>query len=429
VKTRTNRMARCLMLGCLAIGSWQVACAEVVLIKPDRVFTADDRIAHEGWAVLVADGRIQAVGPDLKATSDARIVRLAGATLTPGLMDIHSHLFLHPYGETLWDDQVLKESLVERVLRASRHARLTLEAGFTTLRDLGTEGAGNADVYLKRSIDSGIAVGPRLQVVTRAIVASGAYGPARRAYAIPDLPQGAEEISGVDAMIAAVRRQAAAGADWIKVYADFQIGPQGQTLPALTAEELRAAVTMAHGLGRKVAAHAESDEGVRRAIEAGVDTIEHGKGASEATFRLMASKKVAYVPTLTEVEYYGIYFEHYKQGTVPVTPDMAASERAFRLARSAGVVIASGSDVGVFPHGENGRELVKMVEYGMPAPDALIAATATDADVLGQGMRLGKIRVGYEADLAAFEGDPTQDIRAVLKPVFVMKGGTVVKAL
>ena len=272
---------------------------DAILLRPDQVFTAEDSTVHPGWEVLVEGNLIKAVGPGLAAPNGSRIIRLPGTTLLPGLMDIHSHLFLHPYNEKSWDDQVLKEPFAYRVLLAGAHARATLNNGFTTLRDLGTEGASNGDVYLKRAINDGIVAGPRLQVATRAIVALGAYGPVRRDYAVPDLPQGAEEVSGIDQIVVAVRHQAAAGADWIKLYADYEIGPDGDTRPAFTEAELNAAVEVAHMLGRKVAAHATSDEGMRRAAMAGVDTIEHGFGGSEQIFRLMAAKGIAYVPTLT----------------------------------------------------------------------------------------------------------------------------------
>jgi imidazolonepropionase-like amidohydrolase len=402
--------------------------AETLLLKPDRVFTAEDRMAHPGWSVLVEGDRIAAVGPNLAAPAGARVLNLPGTTLIPGLIEAHGHLFLHPYNEVVWDDQVLKEPLAYRTARAVTHARDTLEAGFTTERDLGTEGAANADVGLKRAIDEGLVPGPRMLVATRAIVAVGAYGPSRKAYAIDDLPQGAQEASGVDDVVRAVREQAAAGADWIKVYADYRVGGAGETVPTFSVAELTALVEAAHGLGRPVAAHASSDEGVRRAVVAGVDTIEHGYGASETTFRLMAAKGTALIPTLTAPESTSTYFAHYVAGQTPPTPAMANAERAFRLAMKLGVVIGAGSDVGVFRHGDNGRELEWMVRDGMAPVDALLAATAVDAKILRLDSRIGRIRPGLLADLVAVRGDPTADISAVRQVVLVIKGGMVVKA-
>ncbi len=400
--------------------------AETILLKPDRVFTAEDRIAHPGWSVLVEDERIKAVGADLAAPAGARVVTLPGTTLIPGLIDLHSHLFLHPYNETLWDDQVLKEPLAYRTARAVAQAKATLDAGFTTLRDLGTEGAGDADTGLKRAIDEGIIPGPRLAIANRAIVAAGAYGPARKAYALEDLPQGAQEVSGVDQAVEVVRRQAAAGADWIKIYADYRVGPDGSARATFSQAELDAMVAAAHDLGRPVAVHAATDEGMRRSALAGVQTIEHGYGGTEATFKLMAAKGVAYVPTLTASESTSTYFQHYVAGQTPPTPAMQAAAKAFKLARSVGVTIASGSDVGVFRHGDNARELEWMVRLGMTAPEALIAATATDAKVLDKPV--GRIAPGLLADLVAVQGDPTADIAAIRQVVLVMKGGQVVKA-
>ncbi len=405
-----------------------LAHADGLLLQPDRVFTAEDGEVHAGWSVLVQDGKIAAVGPQLQAPPGTRTLRLADATLLPGLIDAHAHLFLHPYDQALWDDQVLRESLATRVLRASVQARTTLEAGYTTVRDLGTEGAGNADVRLREAIDSGLIPGPTLRVVTRAIVATGAYGPMRRSYAIDELPQGAEEASGLEQVASAVRHQVAAGADWIKVYADFDIGTDGSTRPTFSEAELRVLVETAHDLGRRVAAHAYSDEGMRRAALAGVDTIEHGYGGTEATFKLMKARGIAYLPTLSEMRSKAVYFDHYVPGVSPPTAAIVASNRAFRLARTIGVTIGAGSDVGVYPHGDNARELVAMVELGMSPTEALLAATRVDADILGLGGERGRIRAGLAADLIAVHGDPTRDIGATRQPMLVMKNGVLVRA-
>ena len=357
--------------------------------------------------------------------ADAEHIALPGMTVLPGLMDLHSHLLLHPYSERLWDAQVLTEPPAYRTVVATKHAEATLMAGFTTLRDLGTEGAGFADVGIKRAIDEGVIPGPRLWVVTRAIVATGAYGPAVRSYR-PDisLPQGAQEATGEAEAVAAVREQAARGADWIKIYADYRTGPGGETRPTFTQAEMNAMVAAAHDTGRPVAVHAESDEGMRRAALAGVDTIEHGNDGTEATFRLMAERHIAYMPTLTAVEAYAEYFHHYTRGSAP-TAEMEQAARAFALARKAGVTIGCGSDVGVFTHGDNWRELSWMVRDGMTPAEALTAATATDAAVLRMSKELGGMHPGMLADVIAVAGDPTQKIEAVKDVRLVVKDGVV----
>jgi imidazolonepropionase-like amidohydrolase len=392
------------------------------VLHPTAVF--DGVAIHPGWSVLVRGNSIVAAGPSVDRAG-ATVIELPGATVMPGLIDAHSHIFLHPYNETLWNDQVLKEPLVLRTARAVMHLQRTLMAGFTTLRDLGTEGALDGDVALKQAVEQNIIPGPRLIVVTRAIVATGSYGPPRWAYSF-DPPQGAEE-ADLNTIAHVVREQIGHGADWIKLYADYRVGPHGGAVATFTQEEMTLATQIAHQYGRPVAVHAQTAEGMQHAITAGVETIEHGDQGTPEIFRQMAAKHIPLVPTLAAGEAYAQYFQHWKKGVDPEPASVQAKRQSFRAALDAGVTICNGSDVGVFAHGDNAREVELLVDYGMTPTDALRSATSIAATVLKMGDQVGKVAPGLEADLIAVSGDPTKEISAIRRVVLVMKDGVIYK--
>jgi imidazolonepropionase-like amidohydrolase len=398
------------------------AAADTYLLKPARVFDGVNPQPHAGWEVLVEGDKIAAAGPNLTAPAGAKVIDLPGETLTPGLIEGHSHIFLHPYNETKWDDQVLHEPLALRTARAVVHVRKTLMAGFTTERDLGTEGAGYADVGIKQAINQGIIPGPRMLVATKANVARGAYGPKGFEPGVK-IPQGAEEVNGVDEMRAAARDQIAAGADVIKMYADYHYLPGEPSRPTLTEEEMAAGVAVAHDAGRIAAAHAMTAEGMRRAILAGVDTVEHGYGGTPEIFKMMHDRGVGYCPTLGASEAYARYFQGWN-GKEPAPESVQENRRAFQMAMKAGVRICMGGDVGVFPHGQNWLEMEAMQHAGMSPAEVMISATSRNASIFHLADR-GEVKPGLLADLVAMPGDPTGNVSAVEHVNFVMKGGQV----
>ena len=379
----------------------------------------------EDHAVLVRGGRIVAVAPlaTIDAPSTARRVALDGLTLVPGLIDLHTHLLLRPYDEATWNDQVLKESLELRTIRATTAARATLEAGFTTIRELGTEGAAYADVALRDAIARNIVPGPRIFAATRALVATGCYGPSGFDPRW-NVPKGAQTADGVDGVRRAVREQIAAGADWIKVYADYRRRPGDSATPTFSQSELNAIVDEARSAGLPVAAHAVTDEAISRAVRAGVATIEHGTNASDKVLSLMRERGVVMCPTLAASEAMARY-SGWKPGE-PEHPRIKASREMFARLRESGVTIACGSDAGVFAHGDNIRELELMVAYGLSATAALQSATTVAAAVLGEENDLGRIAEGFKADVIAVRGNPLKDPSVLRRPTVVVKAGRIV---
>jgi imidazolonepropionase-like amidohydrolase len=406
--------------------SRNAAPAPAYILVPEGLWDGTSSAVQQGWSVHVEGDRIVGVGraEDLVPGFRGPVLRLPGLTLMPGLIEGHSHLLLHPYDETPWVDQVLIESLGERVARGVAHARATLDAGVTTVRDLGSEGAGYGDVGLRDAIDKGVIPGPRLIVAGPAIVATGSYNPK----GAPEfhLPKGAEEADGFDGLVRVARDQMGRGADVVKVYADYRWGPNGETAPSFTQDELSTLVEVVESSGRRVVAHASSAEGMRRAVEAGVQTIEHGDGATDEVFRLMAERGVALCPTLAagySISQYG----GWQPGSQPEPARVARKKESFARALELGVPICFGGDVGVYPHGENVKEAELMEAWGMPRLDVLRATTSGNAALLELEDR-GRIAPGLLADLIAVRGDPTGDLSALRRVEFVMKGGRIHRA-
>jgi len=418
--TKPKKLVLWFLLTLPLLGSAQES---ITLLKPARVFDGEN--AHSGWVVAVGDAQIIYAGPEneLPTLAIDSTLEFQQGTLLPGLIEGHSHILLHPYNETVWNDQVLKESEAERVTRAVNHVRDSLLAGVTTMRDLGSEGAGYADVGIRDSINKGIIPGPRLLVAGKALVATGSYGP-KGFHEGVDVPLGAETADGYDDLVRVVRSQIGRNIDFVKVYADYRWGPDGTAAATFTQSELETIVEVTRSSGRPVVAHASTAEAMRRAVLAGVETIEHGDGATAEVYDLMVKNKVALCPTLAAgdaISQYG----GWDKSAEPDPPRIANKRKSFKAALDAGVTICFGGDVGVYPHGDNVRELEMMVEYGMPVLDVLRSATSVNARLFHLEDKVGRIRPGLLADIVIVDDDPLQDISSLRKVRLVMKEGRI----
>ena len=374
--------------------------------------------------VVVIEGeRITSVGPGSSILQGAEVIDLGAATLMPGLIDCHTHLMDrsdHPGDPNDYAIDLLTKSQAYRALEGAADARVTLLAGFTSVRDVESEGSGYADVALRDAIDRGLVEGPRMMVATRGIAMVGRYNPFGVSPDLPDFPTGAQMVSGVEEARRAAREQIGYGANLLKVYADWDA-------PTLTEEEIKAVVDEAHRVKIKVAAHATLPEGIRNALNAGVDSIEHGHEADRASLELIKQKNAFWVPTI------GHYFYRVDQVRSPrahkyMSDILDRTRQNFVIARELGIKIAAGFDASTADgQGKNARELIAMTKLGMPAVETLRAATVNAAELLGKSDDVGSIEKGKFADLIAVSGDPLADITEVERVKFVMKGGTVVR--
>jgi imidazolonepropionase-like amidohydrolase len=381
--------------------------------------------------ITVQGERVSEVSENAKPPAGARVTNLSDHTCLPGLIDTHPHVLLQ--GDITaadYDDQLLKQSTAYRAILGTRSVRRALEYGFTTIRDLETEGAGYADVDLKKAINNGVIPGPRMKVSTRAMDVTGAYPLLGYSWEVP-VPHGVQVVDGAENGRKAVREQISFGADWIKVYSDrsYFVRPDGvlDDIPTFTLDELRAIVDETHRQHHKVASHAMALNGVHNSVEAGVDSIEHGNYIADADLKAMAQKGIFYVPTIYVGEY--------------VAPGRAAAgakvwlemlkihEDTFRRALNAGVKIAFGTDAGGFDWGINpAKEFPYMVKYGMTPAQAIRSATSNAAELLGMQNDVGTVAPGKYADVVAVKGDPLADVTVLENIDFVMKGGEVYKS-
>ncbi|HVR97399.1 MAG TPA: amidohydrolase family protein [Thermoanaerobaculia bacterium] len=418
-----RHLARIILAGilcCCLFGGTEARAQEVrkIAVKAHRILDVRNGTYLGDGVVLIEGDRIKAVGQKLNIGPDYEVIDLGGASLLPGLIDVHTHIMAND--DNGYADMLLTKSQAYRTLEGAANARKTLLAGFTTVRDVESEGSGYADVALRDAIRRGLVEGPRMLVATRGIAAVGQYVPFGISPDLTGFPRGAQMVSGVEEARRAVREQIGNGADLIKVYADWDY-------PTLTVDELRVVVEEAHKAGRRVAAHAATIQGIRNALEAGADSIEHGFGADRATLELVKEKGVWLVPTLG-----------------PWTNDLRAAEdetsrqeiqkrlghiqKMVQTARDVGVKIACGYDATERSiHGTNAREIAALHDAGLSNMEALRAATLTAAELLKMQDRIGSLEPGKYADMMAVPGDPLSDIQALERVVFVMKGGVVVK--
>jgi len=400
---------------------------QVTAIRCGRVFDGKTMTLQSGWTILVEGNRVRAAGSSVEVPPGAKIIDLRSATVLPGLIDAHTHMFFHGIR---YDDALLKKSLQYRAIWATVSARKQLLAGFTTIRDVETEGAWYGDVALRDAINDGIVIGPRMQCATRAISITGGYVPYGYSPDV-DIPRGAQLADGVDGVRKAVREQLANGADLIKIYIDHprRSNPNPDQLTAwqtFSPEEAKAIMDEAHRAGVKVAAHVYGSGPAKVAIEAGVNSLEHGIYLDDSTFRLMADKGVFWVPTLMA----------YLQGLDDpgLTPErkrimdgtIERHKETFQRALKTQVKMAFGTDLSGY-HENAAEEFVWMVRYGMPPLQALRAATSSAAELMGWQDRVGSIEPGKFADIVAVDGNPVDDIKAMQRVTFVMKDGIVYK--
>jgi imidazolonepropionase-like amidohydrolase len=402
-----------------------------VFVKCGRLIDVKSGTPRSNVGVLIKDGTISSVNDGFSVPAEAtgaELLDLSHETCLPGLIDTHTHVLLQ--GDITaadYDEQLLKQSTEYRAILATVNARRALEFGFTTIRDLETEGAGYADVDVKKAINNGVILGPRMQVATRAMDVTGAYPLLGYAPNVP-VPHGVQVVDSADGGRKAVREQIMYGADWIKVYSDrsYHLRDDGvlDDIPTFTLEELKAIVDEAHRERHKVASHAMALQGVHNSVEAGVDSIEHGNYIAEEDLKTMAARGIYYVPTIFVGEY--VAQGRAAEGAPVWVKMLAVHEDTFRRAMKDGVKIAFGTDAGGFAWTVNpAKEFAYMVKWGMTPARAIRSATLTAAELLGWSDQVGSIEQGKQADIVAVTGDPLSDVTILEKVDFVMKSGVV----